>query len=154
MMYTNAMTPEERARSREYTKKAHAKAKTNPKPCQNNCGKLAAPRRKVCATCRSANYRKTRSESGKTYLAEYRAKIKREAIEAYGGKCACCGEVEPVFLTLDHVDGKGNEHRKEVGKTDMWAWARRNGFPDLFQVLCFNCNFAKHWGTCPHKERH
>lgn len=74
-------------------------------------------------------------------------------IEAYGGKCACCGEDTPDFLTLDHVDGGGNAHRKEIG-SDVWSWARRNEFPDILQLLCYNCNGAKDRSlskTCPHQ---
>ena len=29
-------------------------------------------------------------------------------------KCACCGEKELSFLTIDHINGKGNIHRKEM----------------------------------------
>lgn len=34
----------------------------------------------------------------------------------------------------------------------MWRWAKNNGYPSTLRLLCFNCNFAEHWGGCPHKK--
>lgn len=149
-----ALTPEEeRERRRKYAADAHARAKASPRPCETGCGNDAAPRRKLCYACKSAQYRETHNVT--SYDAASRARAKSECIEAYGGKCACCGETEPMFMTLDHVNGGGKQHRKETfGQKggNMWAWARRNGYPDMLRLLCFNCNFAEHWGGCPHKK--
>ncbi len=87
---------------------------------------------------------------------ESRVRRKREAIEAYGGRCVCCAETELAFLTIDHVNGGGNQHRKVIGGGDsMYRWLCRNGYPqDDYQVLCFNCNHGR-WingGTCPHER--
>ncbi len=66
--------------------------------------------------------------------------------------CACCGESTEAFLTIDHINGGGHKHRKQIGRHTIYAWLRRNGFPLGFQVLCMNCNFAKgKLGTCPHQ---
>ena len=80
---------------------------------------------------------------------------------AYGGyKCACCGEMEPKFLTLDHVFNNGAEHRRSLGYTkgngrggNLVTWLKKHRYPAGFQVLCMNCNFGKHTnkGICPHK---
>lgn len=87
----------------------------------------------------------------------YRTKLRREALEAYGGEipeCVCCGEDIPAFLALDHIDGGGAAHRREIGSRNsntMFLWAKRNGYPPIFQVLCHNCNMAKgFYGRCPH----
>lgn len=67
--------------------------------------------------------------------------------------CACCGESEIKFLSIDHIDGGGNAHRKEIGRAFncIMYWLKRNNYPDGFQVLCFNCNMAKgFYGECPH----
>ena len=43
--------------------------------------------------------------------------IKIEVMNHYGGgKCACCGEDRIEFLTLDHENGDGAEHRKKHKK--------------------------------------
>lgn len=67
-------------------------------------------------------------------------------------KCACCGEKEYQFLTIDHINGKGREERRKEGMgSSFYRYLIKNNFPKGFQVLCMNCNFAKgHYGKCPH----
>jgi len=73
-------------------------------------------------------------------------------LQHYGGKCACCGETVYEFLTFDHINNDGAEHRKIIGKTRIARWLKKNNYPDGFQVLCANCNHAKgHYGHCPHQ---
>jgi hypothetical protein len=89
--------------------------------------------------------------------------MRDEAFEAYGGKvCKCCGETERAFLTLDHINEDGAAHRRSIMMTRKNFSARRyykslkeQGYPPILQVLCMNCNFAKHHngGVCPHKTR-
>lgn len=79
------------------------------------------------------------------------------ALAEYGDKCKCCGETTQRFLTIDHINGKGSEHRKKIGRPASYAfytWLRLNGYPKGFQVLCWNCNCGRHFngGVCPHKD--
>lgn len=72
-------------------------------------------------------------------------------------ECACCREDKLVFLTIDHMKGDGNKHRREVktvSGSGVHTWLIKNNFPVGFQVLCFNCNVGKYFngGVCPHKE--
>lgn len=82
--------------------------------------------------------------------------LKDAAYAAYGGyRCTCCGETQPEFLCIDHVNNDGNQHRKTIGRgSNIYAWLRKNSFPAGFQVLCMNCNFGKkhNKGVCPHVE--
>lgn len=85
--------------------------------------------------------------------------LREEVFGAYGGKrCACCGETEPLFLTIDHVNNDGAEMRESGvhsrGGTQFYQWLRKSGFPTGFQVLCMNCNLGKHrnGGVCPHQS--
>lgn len=87
------------------------------------------------------------------------AELRETVFKAYGGyKCACCGETEPLFLTIDHVNNDGAEMRQNGthsrGGTQFYQWLRKNNFPEGFQVLCMNCNLGKHrnGGVCPHKS--
>jgi hypothetical protein len=85
-----------------------------------------------------------------------RAKIKNEVFEAYGGwRCACCGETTRDFLSLDHIEGGGNQQRKllkKVNTYNFYSWLREQKFPPGYQILCMNCNFAKRYTmTCPHQ---
>ena len=81
-----------------------------------------------------------------------RLRMKLEMIAAYGGKCSCCGEAEPRFLSVEHIGGRepGDKHTGMAAIRKMKA----EGWPDGYTCLCFNCNFAS-WhngGICPHKE--
>lgn len=88
------------------------------------------------------------------------AELRREVFARYGGMvCACCGETEPKFLSIDHINNDGAEMRRKGvhgnGGVAFYQWLRKSGFPDGFQVLCMNCNVGKHrnGGVCPHQAR-
>jgi hypothetical protein len=50
-------------------------------------------------------------------------KLKEAAYKAYGGfRCACCGEAEPLFLSLDHVNNDGAAHRKVFDRRKLYKW--------------------------------
>lgn len=89
-------------------------------------------------------------ERHRLWAREMRASV----IQAYGGKCTCCGETELAFLALDHVHNDGKEHRRQLGGNGIYIWAKRNGYPERLQVLCNNCNLAKErLGICPHQAK-
>lgn len=81
-------------------------------------------------------------------------KRRQKLIDAYGGKCKCCGEDRFEFLQIDHVNNDGADHRKLIGRTGLMDWLARHRYPqEGFQLLCANCNFAKgHYGECPHQH--
>lgn len=82
----------------------------------------------------------------------YTAERKRIVLEHYGDKCTCCGETEPKFLTIDHINNDGHKHRHKLGSRIYWDIIKNN-FPSDLQILCFNCNCAKGiYGICPHEE--
>lgn len=147
------------------------------------CSREALPGRKRCEYHRQKaqeSYRRIRQGMTPERLAEYNAQARermarnpeirrrnaerlkqarREVVEHYGGKCACCGEGEYEFLTLHHFDGEGTKHRRELfGGKDVggnaFAWKiRAMGFPPGLQVLCCNCHNAIHrYGNCPHQR--
>jgi len=102
-------------------------------------------------------WRDENSDKMKLYRQTHVLKLKEETFNAYGGRiCVCCGETEPKFLSIDHINGGGNIHRKSLGNSggkDFYTWLRKNNYPKGFQVLCFNCNLAKgHYGICPHQH--
>ena len=74
-------------------------------------------------------------------------------IAAYGGACTCCGEARQRFLTLEHVNHDGAEHRKAKGHAALLLDLKALGWPkDRFTILCMNCNWAERNGEpCPHK---
>lgn len=76
-------------------------------------------------------------------------KLRQGVIKGYGGKCACCGESQSMFLTLDHING--NDGRKGH---QLLRWIMRHNFPPQYRVLCFNCNLGRslNGGPCPHDK--
>lgn len=86
--------------------------------------------------------------------------LKLEALQAYGGRCACCGESRYQFLTFQHSNGDGAAHRAEICGNYRHAGAsfvralKRLGFPPVpgLEVLCYNCHMATDLnGCCPHR---
>jgi hypothetical protein len=95
-------------------------------------------------------YRSENKEKNHTYGKKRNLKIKTNFIEMYGNKCACCGEKQIEFLTLDHIDYSKKGKGETGSKAYMKALAEYR--PDLYQVLCYNCNCARRHGICPHKK--
>ena len=86
---------------------------------------------------------------------EVQLERKLQAFEAYGdAQCNCCGESNHECLSIDHVDETGADHKRLIKGCNLYTWLQRNNYPQgNFQVLCMNCNTAKHHndGVCPHK---
>ena len=87
---------------------------------------------------------------------KYRAKIRLIVVDHYSKgtlSCRCCGEKHFDFLTIDHVYGGGNKHRKKLGGCrSLYIWLIKQKFPKGYQILCFNCNCVKNRGAkCPHE---
>lgn len=72
---------------------------------------------------------------------------------AQGGRCECCGETNPHFLTIDHIGKRPPEH-KGLGGMALIARIEATDYArELWQILCWNCNCAKgRYGACPHQE--
>ena len=94
-------------------------------------------------------------ESKRVYSLAKHRNNRTIVINHYGGKCACCGESTYEFLAIDHINGGGTAHRREIKGygSRMCDWLIKNNFPDGFQILCHNCNLAKgFYGQCPHQK--
>jgi hypothetical protein len=151
--------------------------------CGQECKKAKSQSGNICVDCykeyqvayQAANKSRIATQRRKKYLRQKQdaewlkakrtrsrnlwRKYRHDAMMAYGGYvCACCGEAEPRFLTLDHIMNNGSEHRKAIGVRSRGAgifkWLNKHGYPAGFQVLCMNCNHGKalNNGICPHKN--
>jgi len=101
---------------------------------------------------------------GKSYCEEHKAygravarrryhRNRKKVFDHYGRACICCGQSQLCFLQIDHIDGGGNDHRKQIGQGNIYNWLVKNKFPAGYQPLCCTCNFAKGTaedGQCPH----
>lgn len=133
-------------------------------PMQGRTGYCLA----ICSSCDNRISLQKQNSLPKNETARRRRRhleqMKEQAYAAYGGqKCACCGESELVFLTLDHVNNDGAQwRRKHFGANKghgagvrTYEWCKRNGYPPIFQVLCWNCQQGKRFssdGICPHQR--
>jgi len=75
------------------------------------------------------------------------SQIKREVLSYYAGgkpRCGACGEEKMSKLSLDHIGGGGNKHRRrlgfEGGSCKFYRKVRQADFPDGYRVLCIRCN--------------
>lgn len=129
----------------------------------SECGKPREEGYTTCPDCRVKQRAKvTRERTGdpvayRLKRREAHLRKKRRVFDAYGGcKCACCGETHMEFLSIDHIDGKGAEHRRTglgpiTNGAGLYSWLIKNNFPAGLRVLCMNCNFSiGHSGYCPH----
>jgi len=103
----------------------------------------------------SQNYYQAHHDKYVSYMKDYARQIRLEVFKAYGGfKCVCCGETNPKFLTIDHINGCTRSERKEQRTGWLFhQWLKKHGYPPGYQVLCYNCNLgrARNNGICPHK---
>src|SRR5665213_916882 len=68
-----------------------------------------------------------------------RRKRERDAVfDHYGSLCRCCGETQREFLNLDHKNNDGGDERRKFGVAGSYARCIKAGFPDTYQILCFN----------------
>jgi hypothetical protein len=125
-------------RNRRYREKDPERAREKTRRWRAaNLEKTRAATRQSVGRWRAANPGKVR-EVQQRHL----SKLKVAVLDHYGHACACCGTTDR--LTVDHVNGDGNQHREQVG--GGWAiyrWIIANNFPPGFQILCRPCNASK-----------
>lgn len=59
-------------------------------------------------------------------------------------KCTHCGFSDIRALSIDHIAGKGFQHRqKSKTGSSFYRWLIHNGYPEGYQTLCMNCQWIK-----------
>lgn len=113
----------------------------------------------ICNLARRAADRKKCKDAGiLNYSQRTQRRLKLLLLQKYSGQnpyCACCNENKVEFLSIDHIDGGGRQHKIKLKKsgTSFYNWLRKNNFPKGFRVLCHNCNQSLGTlGYCPHKS--
>lgn len=119
----------------------------------------ARDRYKIRVTAMTADELKAHRQMQAANAKRWNTRNKEKVFAAYGGaKCACCGETEKTFLSLDHINGGGGKLRKAKTHRSGSAFYKQliqEGLPSGFQILCMNCQFGTHAnnGVCPHQAR-
>ena len=95
---------------------------------------------------KASRYRIDNQDAVRERLLERKIRLAKQVFGHYGMACACCSTTEK--LTIDHINGNGGEHRREVfghqaGGTKFYAWLVANDFPVGYQTLCRPCNQSK-----------
>jgi len=122
-----------------YCRKCKRKKKHDLGICIACCNQAVAGKLR-CAKCNS---------NQNQYRKNLHLKLRLEAFENYGKYCAYCGEDFIEFLTIDHINNNGSEHRRSIsnnhnnGGIVVYRWLKKNLYPEGFQTLCYNCNCAK-----------
>ncbi len=111
----------------------------------------------VCTNCSRKYYKELYIKQRINRLEHERLRRRRRkqiVIDAYGGKCVCCGDSNFEFITIAHKNNDGAKHRREIGGGKrIIEWVIKNNFPEEITILCFNCNAADfYYGECPHKK--
>lgn len=114
-----------------------------------------------CKACNAERQRATRDRRRESGLPSHSTvaarRLRLEVLSHYSDgtmACDCCGDDHVEFLSLDHIDGGGNQHRKELGSNqEVYRQLRQVGYPPGYRVLCHNCNSAiGFYGYCPHEH--
>jgi hypothetical protein len=75
--------------------------------------------------------------------------MKGEAVAHYSKglmECSKCHFKDIRALTLDLVDG-GHKKKGLPYGTKLYEQLKKEGWPEGWQVLCFNCQWIKEWET-------
>ena len=100
------------------------------------------------------------ARDNKQYLKEKHQKERLQCLTHYSEgtpKCAClnCNEDRIEFLSIDHINGGGHQHREKIKRRGIgfFKWLIDNNFPEGYRVLCHNCNQSRgYYGYCPHEK--
>ena len=76
--------------------------------------------------------------------------------------CECCRDKRYWTLTIDHINGGGTQHRREVANTSTWVLVAREvrsgktlaQLLNDYRVMCQTCNYGARInnGRCPHTD--
>ena len=151
----NERKPERKAKKKEYQKKYNATYYSTPE----SKAKRSTPEYKAYLK----KYQKKNDDQRLKILQAYSKRLSNSDVPC----CNCCGLNDHLdFLALDHVLGKKQMdsmpelvaigYSSTLENNKLKDWIIRNNFPDGFQILCHNCNFAKGYprnnGKCPHEK--
>ncbi len=97
-----------------------------------------------------ASYMKEWRKSHPSYQKNYNALIRNDVLSHYGTEnkptCVICLENRINCLTIDHINGNGNKHRKDLnihGGVHFYRYLKNNSYPEGYRTLCMNCQWIE-----------
>ena len=91
--------------------------------------------------------RQYRRDNSEKYNARWRDDYyrKKKAVhKLLGNICKNCGEDDPIYFQIDHVNNDGHiERSQKNGRQDIYVIKKYLETPERYQLLCANCNWAK-----------
>lgn len=115
---------------------------------KGNVDKVRGYRKKYDSK-RNGTPERKKTQSTVAYRRHHRAKL--SVLKMYGMNCVYCGESHYEFMCIDHINNDGKAHRetkeyKKYARGGMFGYLAKTEYrPDLYQVLCHNCNAAKQY---------
>jgi len=90
---------------------------------------------------------------------EVSQRMKKIVLTHYGADlnkpmCTKCGFDNVKALSIDHIGGGGNQHRKKIKTWSIYRWLINQGFPSGYQTLCMNCQWIKKLENKEHNRTH
>ena len=156
-------TPEYKAQAKKANKKYHARPEVIAR--RQDPERMAEAKMIRDKPENLANAKNERDTNRLKILKHYSKRLSNSNIPC----CNCCGENFHVdFLAIDHIRGSKQmdlepelvklKYSSKLRNQNLHRWIILNNFPNGFQILCTNCNFAKGMkknnNKCPHEIIH
>ena len=127
---------------KDYHKHREKRIQENRERCKINRDRYNKNRmKKYYEKCKNPLFREQENKRNKDIRNKERIKV----IEHYSnGKncCSICGINDMDVLTVDHVNGGGNQERKNTTHHTC-RYLIRSGYPKGYRILCMNCNMKE-----------
>lgn len=84
----------------------------------------------------------------------YRVRIREAVLTILGGECVECGFDDKRALHVDHINGGGNQERKELKSVTKYYKKIISSVTEEkeeYQLLCANCNMIKKINNKEHR---
>ncbi len=94
------------------------------------------------------DYYRENGEHIRSRLSSTGQETKARVLTHYGGgklACVLCGEIRLSALTIDHINGGGNQERTrtKLGGHPFHRRLEKLGYPKGYRTLCLNCQFVE-----------
>jgi len=115
----------------------------------HRCANSASGLKPKCKECRKLlaqqDYQEHKTQRNAQRV-ESNLLVKIEVLTHYSRdklSCVLCGYGDIRALSINHIEGGGTQHRKNLGCLNLYRWLRNQDYPEGYQTLCMNCQYIK-----------